>query len=519
MSSFRLYNETGEDVIGVLPDAISWSLSSEFSEVGALSMEYPTDGVNASEIIVFRQIAFFDETGNEVPNCRFIITGLGKDDVDTSTISITGKSYLSRLETALCYGIGNDWTAANRTFAGIDAGYILGTLIDDARTRGALYRCLIDWDAFRDSNGADWTGAATIEIDSKLPIMNIARAFIDQGTIELRTTGRTIQAFQPYTSGVDRTQVDPPTVINRGINVTESPIKIDGSNYASAVLVYGEESVRSELTMPSNLGRIETAITASGINTQSDISDIASYYLNTLANIPVQRTVGLALDPSAPRPFEDFFPGDWVLYQGAFGVERVRVRQITMSMDGNGSLSASTIIGDRLYENAIKINQSINRLTASAKKAGTQQELAPVIDAIPPDNVTLTAPTEAVNLSTSNAPSAIEIDVLTSAINYYTLRALSNYTINVRGDDTNTLDSVMSVDTSISVVAVVKNNASTTYYPTAITVDGAAPSLIRWLGGFSPSAALNSSSTAYTLTIIKRAAGTFDVLGSVASYS
>jgi hypothetical protein len=66
---------------------------------------------------------------------------------------------------------------------------------------------------------------------------------------------------------------------------------------------------------------------------------------------------------------------------------------------------------------------------------------------------------------------------------------------------------------------LVQTGATTAAYPTAITVDGSAPAVIKWLGGTAPTAGNASSIDVYSFTVIKTGSATFTVLASQAKFA
>lgn len=101
-------------------------------------------------------------------------------------------------------------------------------------------------------------------------------------------------------------------------------------------------------------------------------------------------------------------------------------------------------------------------------------------------------------------------DALTQAIQYYTTNTDTNWTLNVRGDGSNTLNSIMAVGESLT-VAMLATNGATAYYMSALKIDGNAVTP-KYLDGAAFFAGSISSIDAYTLTIIKTANATFTVL-------
>lgn len=116
---------------------------------------------------------------------------------------------------------------------------------------------------------------------------------------------------------------------------------------------------------------------------------------------------------------------------------------------------------------------------------------------------------------TAGAPAATQnFDALTQAIQLFTSNAANNWTLNVRGDGSNTLNSIMANGEALS-IAVIVTNGGTAYRHTAMTIDGSAVTP-TWLGAAAPSAGTPSKIDTYTFTIIKTASATFTVLASFA---
>jgi len=126
-------------------------------------------------------------------------------------------------------------------------------------------------------------------------------------------------------------------------------------------------------------------------------------------------------------------------------------------------------------------------------------------------NPTLTSPKETASITAVAATGAINLDVLTASVNIRTINATGDWTINVRGDGSTTLDSLMEVGSQISVVFESPIGA-TPYEPTAFNVDGSAV-VPLWLGGSAPTGNANSTDV-YVYTVRKTAAATFTVIAS-----
>lgn len=126
---------------------------------------------------------------------------------------------------------------------------------------------------------------------------------------------------------------------------------------------------------------------------------------------------------------------------------------------------------------------------------------------------TLTSPKETATISATAATGTVNLNVVTSSVLIYTTNASGNWTLNVRGDGSTTLNSLMATGEQISVVFETPNGG-TAYYPTAFTIDGSAPTYIKWLGGTAPSAGNINSNDVYIYNIRKTGNAAFTVLAS-----
>jgi len=113
--------------------------------------------------------------------------------------------------------------------------------------------------------------------------------------------------------------------------------------------------------------------------------------------------------------------------------------------------------------------------------------------------------------------SDIDFDTQTQGVVLSTAAADANFTVNLRGDGSNSLDSVMDVGESITVAYISKQNA-TAYYNTTVKVDGTGVTPV-WQGGAAPTAGNSTSNDVYTFTAIKTASSTFTVLAAQTQFA
>jgi hypothetical protein len=127
-------------------------------------------------------------------------------------------------------------------------------------------------------------------------------------------------------------------------------------------------------------------------------------------------------------------------------------------------------------------------------------------------SVSLTSPIENAYISSAAPGATITFDTLTSTFQYYTTATTANFTFNIRGNSTTTLNATLGINQSLSLVLMI-TNGSTGYYPTAFQIDGTSVTP-KWLNGITPSAGGTSGIDSYSLTIIKTANSTYTVIAS-----
>lgn len=129
----------------------------------------------------------------------------------------------------------------------------------------------------------------------------------------------------------------------------------------------------------------------------------------------------------------------------------------------------------------------------------------------------LSAAAETVTIAATAATGTVNFDVSTQSILYYTSNASANWTLNIRGSSSTTLNSIMATGQSVTVTHLV-TQGGTAYYNSAVTVDGSSVTP-KWSGGSAPSAGNASSVDVYTYTLFKTGSGSFTVFASQTRYA
>ena len=124
---------------------------------------------------------------------------------------------------------------------------------------------------------------------------------------------------------------------------------------------------------------------------------------------------------------------------------------------------------------------------------------------------------EKATVSATAATGTVNFDVTTQAVLYYTTNASANWTLNIRGDGTNSMNSIMDTGESITIAHLV-TQGGTAYYNSAVQVDGSSVTP-EWQGGAAPSAGNVNSVDVYSYTVIKTGDATFTVFASQTQFA
>lgn len=122
---------------------------------------------------------------------------------------------------------------------------------------------------------------------------------------------------------------------------------------------------------------------------------------------------------------------------------------------------------------------------------------------------------EAATVSATSSSGAINFDLSTQSVMYYTANASGNFTINFRGTSGATLSSILSTGRAITCVFL-NTNGTSAYYCTGVSIDGVSQT-VKWQTS-TPTAGNASSVDVYSFSIIKTGSSTYTVLGTISKF-
>ena len=197
-------------------------------------------------------------------------------------------------------------------------------------------------------------------------------------------------------------------------------------------------------------------------------------------------------------------------------------------IDNGGALEDDS---NNEYIKFVKTSSAVNEISVTNQATGTGPSIAATggdtnIDLnINPKGigrVTLGASkiqqlAEKVTIAATGTTGVTNFDVITQAVLYHTTNAAGNFTVNIRGDGSTTLNNILDTNESVTVAFLV-TQGSTPYYNSAVTVDGSSITP-EWQGGSAPSAGNASSVDVYTYTIFKTGDAAFTVFAAQTQFA
>ena len=124
---------------------------------------------------------------------------------------------------------------------------------------------------------------------------------------------------------------------------------------------------------------------------------------------------------------------------------------------------------------------------------------------------------ERATVAATGTTGTVTFDLLTQAVLYHTSNAAGNFTVNFRGDGSNTLNNTMNTNDSMTAAFII-TNGGTPYYNSAVQIDGSGVTP-EWQGGSAPTAGNASSNDVYSYTIIKTGDETFKVFAAQTQFA
>ena len=377
----KAYKPNG-DTLGLLPQPSSFSASFLHDDTGALRLEYSRKALNGS--ILERKL----ETGLEIAvevsdggkwleplNGRFVLISRSRDALDSSdTVTFTCPSYAWLLNKALMLDLahleGDGDDKGKRVFKKASAGLVMRTFLDENKTRGGI-PVTCGFDTGRDSAGAAWKSAMTLAytpgISSLTALANLASNKICDWAFDKRTLKIWNMDSTALCRDLSRISVQ------LAHDVLEAPEEESIEALASHILVQGDNNkafTRDNPAAPSPWGKWETYLSQQGISDDDTADLYMQSTLDTAARVRGQYTRALRVNDAPSLPLIDWRPGDWITAPTVMHGEKVRVQQVTLSLESN-QFKASVVLNDKVYDATVRQAKRVQGITGGAINGGT----------------------------------------------------------------------------------------------------------------------------------------------------
>jgi hypothetical protein len=254
-------------------------------------------------------------------------------------------------------------------------------------------------------------------------------------------------------------------------------------------------------TSASNAASAQTAAEAARDATLAAYDNFDDRYLGAKASNPTLDNDGNAL--LAGALYYNTTSVEMRLYTGSAWVAAY--------VSGTGLLSAANNLSDLANTATAVSNLGLTNaaLTSASNTFTATQTFTGSTTAI---GAVFQDAAEVTTVSATAATGTINYDVTTQSVLYYTTNASANWTVNVRGNGTTSLNTLMSTGQALTVVFLV-TQGSTAYYNNAFQIDGSSVTP-KYQGGTAWTAGNASGIDAYSYTIVKTGSAAFTVFAA-----
>ncbi|MEV4806750.1 fibronectin type III domain-containing protein [Nonomuraea sp. NPDC049421] len=367
------------DRLGALPAHSGWEAALPLNDVSSLRLTYCTTARGAVFLAepceIAMEYAVFGGAWVEPPNARFLRVKRSGDVTDQARMrSYDCPGWAWMLKKLVLYP-DLSMVDGKRQFTATTPGDILATVISEGQGRGTLTALTWDFDAFADSAGQPWGTEMSLDLEPGVDLLQLLINLAEQGVIDWCMQGRELKVYREGTVlATDRATGPSQVDLRLGRDVISAPDDATLEDAASAILVVGEDGLRVEVTNASAntpWGRWETYQSQGGVGDEGTARLLGQNALQRASGERVQLTRSLTPYEARWLPLGHYAPGDYVIAPGDHGVmQRLRVRQITLSCNEVGEISGNAVLNDRFLERDIKLARRAAGILAGGISTG-----------------------------------------------------------------------------------------------------------------------------------------------------
>ncbi len=372
--------------LGNLPAPLSWDASIVNNDLGALKVVYSRRTVGGG--ILKRGLEQGLEIGLEVSdggtwsepyNCRYLLIGRSRnaEDVsDTVTLTCQSMGWLANkiLNNDTAHLIADGDNKGKRAFLSKNPGTIIRTILDENKARkGAGLVLAPGFDTGKDAAGANWKSVYTLYYSLGTSLNSMLSSMVGGGAIDWRTEGRTLRIWNADSTNLSR-DLSGRVHVSMAHDILEAPEEESIEDLSSDILVEGDNGLifrESNPAAPTPWGGWESYVSQGGVSDEATAKAFMQTTLASAARVRGQYTRSLLVTNAESLPLVDYRPGDWITAPTVQHGEKVRIQQVTVSLDSNG-LKASITLNDKVYDSQVRANKKIQGITGGATLAGSE---------------------------------------------------------------------------------------------------------------------------------------------------
>lgn len=372
--------------LGNLPAPLSWDASVVNNDLGALKVAYSRRAIGGG--ILKRGLEQGLEIGLEVSdggawsepyNCRYLLIGRSRnaEDVsDTVTLTCQSMGWLANkiLNNDTAHLIADGDNKGKRAFLSKNPGTIIRTILDENKARkGAGLVLSPGFDTGKDAAGANWKNVYTLYYSLGTSLNSMLSSMVGGGAIDWRTEGRTLRIWNADSTSLSR-DLSGRVHISMAHDILEAPEEESIEDLSSDILVEGDNGLifrESNPAAPTPWGGWESYVSQGGVSDEATAKAFMQTTLASAARVRGQYTRSLLVTNAESLPLVDYRPGDWITAPTVQHGEKVRIQQVTVSLDSNG-LKASITLNDKVYDSQVRANKKIQGITGGATLAGSE---------------------------------------------------------------------------------------------------------------------------------------------------
>lgn len=372
--------------LGNLPAPLSWDASIVNNDLGALKVVYSRRAIGGG--ILKRGLEQGLEIGLEVSdggawsepyNCRYLLIGRSRnaEDVsDTVTLTCQSMGWLANkiLNNDTAHLIQDGDNKGKRAFLSKNPGTIIRTILDENKARkGAGLVLAPGFDTGKDAAGANWKSVYTLYYSLGTSLNSMLSSMVGGGAIDWRTEGRTLRIWNADSTSLSR-DLSGRVHVSMAHDVLEAPEEESIEDLSSDILVEGDNGLifrESNPAAPTPWGGWESYVSQGGVSDEATAKAFMQTTLASAARVRGQYTRSLLVTNAESLPLVDYRPGDWITAPTVQHGEKVRIQQVTVSLDSNG-LKASITLNDKVYDSQVRAAKKIAGITGGAQLAGSE---------------------------------------------------------------------------------------------------------------------------------------------------